>query len=317
MATAGPNYSGTVANDASIGTVAWVNPTNAQGNQTTVYAYVDLLNAGVVELSIKLIKGGVISGTDKSTGATIPTTLTTVNYGSASDLWGLTFTPTDINSSNFGVVFASQEPLAPTESNYLSATNFGFSIPAGSTINGISCSITQLAANAASFAEGTQIQTQSGIKHIEEITKDDLVLSFNKNTKKCSYKKVKDVVCTTVHEYLIINEKIITTFNHLFFTTRGWVQAAELKKDDYLWKRKNNKWRKEKIKKIQTEKQTINVYNFEVEENNTYFANDFAVHNVILVNRYVRVYNFGISVDYTASGGGGVQRRRVIATSLD
>jgi len=28
MATAGPNYSGTVANDASIGTVAWVNPTN-------------------------------------------------------------------------------------------------------------------------------------------------------------------------------------------------------------------------------------------------------------------------------------------------
>jgi len=192
MATAGPNYTNTVANDTSVGTVAWTNPTNAQGNQTTTYAYVDLINSGAVEYSVKLIKGGVISGTDKSTGATIPITQTSVNYGSASDLWGLTFTDTDINASNFGVVFSTQEPIAPTISNYLAATNFGFSIPASSTINGITCSINQLAASAASFVSGTLVTTKQGYKKIEEITIDDEVLSFNKN-KKCSYKKVNAI----------------------------------------------------------------------------------------------------------------------------
>ena len=85
MATAGPNYSGTVTNDASAGSTAWTNPTNAQGNQTTVYAYADMTNSGSVENTIKLVKGGTISGNNKSTGAVIPTTLTTVNYGGTSD----------------------------------------------------------------------------------------------------------------------------------------------------------------------------------------------------------------------------------------
>lgn len=318
MATAGPNYSGTVANDASIGTVAWTNPTNAQGNQTAVYAFVDLLNSGIVENSIRLIKGGVISGTNKSTGAAIPSVQTSVNYGGVSDLWGLTFTSTDINASNFGVVFSVQEPVAPTVSNYLSATNFGFSIPASSTINGITCSINQLAASAASFLAGTIINTINGEKKIEEITEHDFVLSFNEKTKRCSYQKVKAIVHRETEEYLIINKKIKTTPNHLFLTNEGWIEAENLTEKMYLLKRKNNRWAKEKVKTLTKMSEKVEVFNFEVEKNHTYFANEYAVHNVALVNRYARIYNFGISIDYTPPGGGGgqVQRRRVSAIMM-
>ena len=60
------------------------------------------------------------------------------------------------------------------------------------------------------------------------------------------------------------------------------------------------------------------MFNFEVDKNQNYFANDYAVHNVVLLTRYVRVYNFGISIDYTPPGGGGgqVQRRRVSAVMM-
>jgi hypothetical protein len=315
MATAGPNYTGTVANDASIGSAAWNNPTNAQGNQTTIYAYVDLLNAGAVEYSIKLIKGGTISGTDKSTGATIPTTQTSVNYGGASDLWGLTFTNTDINASNFGVAFAAQEPLAPTISNYLAATNFGFSIPSSSIINGITCSINQLAASAASFVAGTLINTRNGFKKIEQITTNDEVLSFDKN-KKTTYQKVNGLISGKYNNFVKINKKIIATDSHLFLTHLGWIHAKDLKEGMYIFT-KNKRWSKQKIKDIKYIVEEMNVFNFEVDVNHNYFANNYAVHNAVLVNRYIRVYNFGITVDYTPPGGGSaVQRRRVSAIMM-
>jgi hypothetical protein len=53
---------------------------------------------------VKLIKGGNISGNNNGlTSTNWPTAEAAVNYGSISDLWGLTWTPADINSSNFGV----------------------------------------------------------------------------------------------------------------------------------------------------------------------------------------------------------------------
>ena len=313
MATAGPNYSGTVINDASAGSTAWINPSNAQGNQTTVYAAADMTNSGSVETTIKLIKGGTISGNNKSTGATIPTTLTTVNYGGTSDLWGLTFSVSDVNASNFGVVFQIENPLAATISNYLNAQNFGFSVPTGSTINGITCSITQQEASS-SFAAGTKIQTISGYKNIEDITVEDFVWSFNDKTKRCKFQKVLAISSREANDFVIINEKIISTPEHLFFTNEGWVEAQFLTKKMFLLKNVNKKWKKEKIKTISNEKQKTKVFNFEVDKNHTYFANDFAVHNAVLVLKIVRVYNFGISIDYTPPGGGSaVQRRRVSA----
>lgn len=316
MPTSGPNYTGTVANNTSVGTVAWNNPTNAQGNQTTIYSYVDLLNAGAVEFSIKLIKGGVISGNDKSTGATIPTTQTSVNYGGASDLWGLTFLFSDINASNFGVAFAAQEPLAPTISNYLAATNFGFSIPSNGTITGITCSINQLAASAISFIGSTQIFTKEGIKEIKDLNVDDYVLSFNEKTKRCSYQKIKAVSDRLVNKTIKINNEVVCTIEHPFLTETGYVEAKDLNIGTYVFKRTKNKWKKIKIKTIEILEHEQKVHSIQVDKNENYFANEYAVHNVVLVNRYVRVYNFGITVDYTTPAGGATQRRRVTSTFM-
>ncbi len=145
--SSGPNNGGTFANDSTVGTVDWSSPSNAQ-TQNDVYAtasltssartshYLKATNFGfsiasnatiqgiVVEVdryesggstlrvtdnSIKLVKGGVISGNDKSAGLSWPNsdTNTYVSYGGPSDLWGLNWTPADINSSNFGVVISA------------------------------------------------------------------------------------------------------------------------------------------------------------------------------------------------------------------
>ena len=63
--------------------------------------------SSIVDASVKLVKGGTISGADKANTRTYwPTSQTAVTYGSPTDLWGLTWTPSDINATNFGVAFA-------------------------------------------------------------------------------------------------------------------------------------------------------------------------------------------------------------------
>jgi len=61
-------------------------------------------NAQIQDNTVRLIKGGVGSGNNKASAAlwsgTVPETF---NYGSATDLWGLAWSPSDINASNFGV----------------------------------------------------------------------------------------------------------------------------------------------------------------------------------------------------------------------
>lgn len=62
------------------------------------------------DYSIKLVKGGTVQGDEKSTGALWPSSASPsyATYGGSSDLWGLTFTDSDINSSGFGVIICGQ-----------------------------------------------------------------------------------------------------------------------------------------------------------------------------------------------------------------
>ncbi len=92
--------------------------------------------------SVKLIVGGTVSGTDQSTGAAISTSgFRLDSYGGSTNLWGLSLTAADVNASNFGVAYSS---ILVAASHYLEATNFGFSIPSGVTINGIKADIEKL-----------------------------------------------------------------------------------------------------------------------------------------------------------------------------
>lgn len=65
--------------------------------------------SGTVEdKGLQIMKGGLLTGPNKSqSGVDWPLTDTYVTYGASSDLWGTTWTASDINASNFGVSLAS------------------------------------------------------------------------------------------------------------------------------------------------------------------------------------------------------------------
>lgn len=130
----------TSVDDASIGNKTWSDPGNATASDD-VHSRAAFVAAStrVQENSIKIVKGGSITGTDKSTNVNMPLSITAdtyVVYGSASDLWGTTWTYSDINASNFGIAFSVKDDQG-NSSHYLKLTNFGFSIPSGTIINGI------------------------------------------------------------------------------------------------------------------------------------------------------------------------------------
>jgi hypothetical protein len=145
LVTVGPNNGSSFTNDATLGTIDWVNPGNAQtsnniyatvvlpnfydvshylkalgfgfsipsdsvilGIMLTVECHSNVSDGTVMFYSIRLVKGGVISGQDKSTGQMIRDGVNDWTYqlGGATDLWGLSWTPADINASTFGAVIS-------------------------------------------------------------------------------------------------------------------------------------------------------------------------------------------------------------------
>ena len=139
MVTQGPLSPATTVDDSSTGTIAWTNPNNSQvsdnvyttatiGAETTHYLKATnfgfsvptnaTINGIVVEAEanvndpgwildyIRIVKSGLIGSTNK----TLQRYSTTDSYksaGSSSDLWGETWTSTDINDSVFGVAIST------------------------------------------------------------------------------------------------------------------------------------------------------------------------------------------------------------------
>lgn len=64
--------------------------------------------ATVKDNDIKLVKGGSPVGDNKANGSSWTTTDTYDSYGDTTDMWGSTWSPTEINSSNFGVAFSAK-----------------------------------------------------------------------------------------------------------------------------------------------------------------------------------------------------------------
>jgi hypothetical protein len=143
--TVGPNNAGTGSNVNGPGTMSWSNPGNittagspyatasltahatSEYLEGTNYGFSIPTNATIVgiqvtinrqssssgggnsvnDITVSLIKGGTITGDNKATTTDWPTSLGTASYGSASDLWGTTWTYADINASNFGVALSA------------------------------------------------------------------------------------------------------------------------------------------------------------------------------------------------------------------
>ena len=152
------NFGKTFASDSTLGVVAITNPSNAQTSDNSYATSVLLITQvsnylkvtdfsfsipldatiagvtvnierssntinGTVDSSVRLVKGDIISGNDKASGALWPTADAVATYGSSTDLWGLTLTPTDINLSTFGFVINASASLASTaQIDYVSVT---------------------------------------------------------------------------------------------------------------------------------------------------------------------------------------------------
>ena len=83
------------------------------------------VGATLQDATVQLLKAGSPVGSNKASATTWPTTIGTVNYGSSSDLWGTTWTPADLNASNFGVRFAAKNTgagAATASLDYISVT---------------------------------------------------------------------------------------------------------------------------------------------------------------------------------------------------
>jgi hypothetical protein len=62
---------------------------------------------GIVDNAVRIVKSGTIGSTDRSSGTNWPQTFGYTSYGGSSDLWGETWTPSDINSSDFGFAISA------------------------------------------------------------------------------------------------------------------------------------------------------------------------------------------------------------------
>lgn len=142
MADTGWVMAGTGANDAAYGTNAWTSPENvtaddgsnaiSYSNSGTPTQYIKATNFGlsvpsgstitgiefriraydgimmdhIVWDRVRVVKGGTIGSTDNSPDTEITSTEAAYTMGSTSELWGESWTHSDVNASTFGVVCA-------------------------------------------------------------------------------------------------------------------------------------------------------------------------------------------------------------------
>lgn len=146
MADTGLIFPGAAVNDATVGTIDWIENWDADpDNANDLIGAISAdgggglhptgvrISASVTDSTAKLFIGGVPAGSNKAFGTGFTTGIRT--YGSASDLWGLTPTTAQVNASDFG--FGISLTGNGGTSKYLYVSNFGFTIPASTIIDGI------------------------------------------------------------------------------------------------------------------------------------------------------------------------------------
>ena len=142
MADTGFEFSGTAVNDATVGTIDWVDVDStgltlvqlisADDDQFTHPTGVRL-SGGVTDTSAVLFIGGSASGDSQHLGTVFTSGVRT--YGSSTELWGLTPSVAEVNAGDFG--FGISVTGNGGVSKYLFVSGFGFSVPVGATIDGI------------------------------------------------------------------------------------------------------------------------------------------------------------------------------------
>ena len=134
------------------------------------------------------------------------------------------------------------------------------------------------------FAAGTVILLNEGRKAIEDIVVGDYVWAWDEETGEKSLRRVTETYVNQTSELVHVfvgGEEIITTPTHPFYSpVKGWTDAAQLRAGDILVL-VNGEY--VVVEKIQHEilESPINVYNFQVAGDHTYYVSDIGVlvHN--------------------------------------
>ncbi|MDP2939725.1 MAG: polymorphic toxin-type HINT domain-containing protein [Candidatus Omnitrophota bacterium] len=126
------------------------------------------------------------------------------------------------------------------------------------------------------------LMSDKTLKPIEQIKKGDSILAYDVETNKTIPDKVKQVFVHDTDNYLIINNKLKITPNHLVYANGKWMEIGKLKIGDKIL---THKGKYQNIKSIKQIKAPVKVYNFEVNPKHTYIANGYVVHNLKAVTR--------------------------------
>lgn len=152
------------------------------------------------------------------------------------------------------------------------------------------------------FEAGTPVVTENGAVAIEDITVGDRVLSYDYVTGEQSYQTVTATFIRQTNELIALSvcgEQIVTTPRHPFYvvnddTYHGYTAAEYLSAGDCILTADGNYAVIEAVEK-QLLAEPINVYNFTVENNHSYYVGEteLLVHNASCGNEPTQIYKNG------------------------
>ncbi|HJV74343.1 MAG TPA: DUF6701 domain-containing protein [Noviherbaspirillum sp.] len=99
------NYLKCTGYNFSIPDGATINGITVNVERSESASYYDIYDAAV-----RLVKGGTIGATDRSSNTAYTTSDVTEAHGGPTDLWGTTWSAADINDASFGAAFAATQP---------------------------------------------------------------------------------------------------------------------------------------------------------------------------------------------------------------
>ncbi len=128
------------------------------------------------------------------------------------------------------------------------------------------------------FTGETKILMSNGdYKFIKDIKAGDKILTKkDKESSQYIEGNVNSTVSHYVPGYLLINQNLEVTPEHVVLVNGLWNTAGNIKVGDYMMNRDGSKI---KVNSIQEVEEPTWVYNFEVDQYHTYLANNYYVHN--------------------------------------
>ena len=140
------------------------------------------------------------------------------------------------------------------------------------------------------FKEGTLVETEAGLKPIEEIEVGDKVLAYDEATGEQAYKPVVRLFRNQTKEWYHVfanGEEMVCTSRHPFYVVgMGFILAKNLKANEKLLLSDGKEVIIEKIE-VETLTKAETTYNFEVADFHTYYVSDckVLVHNMCAGNK--------------------------------